>query len=536
MTLEVRQNKFADNDQSLCEEGCDFVKYHQDTGYAECRCEINITVPLVSDITVDKDLLYKFADIKNIINFQVMKCYRLLLSIKGLTTNIGFFTYIPSFIMYFICLFIVALKGFKMLKQNINDIVDAKIALKKLLDNINTNEDLMVKKYEEPLLLKILQKRGIEVPKNLYYLEKGKGKKTDNIKNDFPGSKLNKRKLATSNEIKEESDEDSDNGYNIVSKPKLDLFNSGKDIISKSKLKKLVPKEKEKKEKLIDEKPDILTKDSNIKNKKKKKDDKKNKDKTAKMDFNLIDSLEGDISDKEKSQIKIALNYNNKELNDMSYEDALRLDQRTFFEYYISLLKTGHMLVKVFENRDYNLRIIKIYLIFLRFSSCYAINGLFFDDDTMNDIYSNKGKYKFTDQIPQIAYSTIISIIVDSLFNFLALSEDDVISIKQEKIISSIEIKKNKILSNLQIKIVLFFIISFISLLAFWYYISCFCAVYKNTQYFLLKDTLISFASAFTSPFAMKLVPPMFRIPALKRKTKTNEMMYLLSKILEIFL
>ena len=531
MTLKVRQNEFTENDQSLCEQDCDFVKYHQDTGYAECRCEINITVGLVSDLRVDKDLLYKFTNVENIINFQVMKCYRLLLSIKSLTNNIGFFTYIPSFIMYLICILVFVLKEFNILKQNINDIVDAKIALKKLLDNAE-NEDIMVKKYEEPLFLKVLQKKGVEVSKNFYYLEKKKGKKADDIRNALTGAKLNKRKITTNNEIKEESDEDSDNTNNIVSKPKLDLINSGKDIVSKSKLKKTVPKEKEKKERLIDEKSDFSTNDSNLKNKKKKKG---GKDKTAKIDFNMIDSIKGDFSDKEKAQIKYSLNYNNKELNDMSYEEALRLDQRTFFEYYISLLKTGHMLVKIFENRDYNSRAIKTFLIFLNFSSCYSINGLFFDDDTMNDIYTNKGEYKFTDQIPQIAYSTVISIVADSLFSFLALSEDDVISIKQEKIISSIEIKKNKVMSNLQVKFVLFFIISFISLLAFWYYISCFCAVYKNTQYFLLKDTLVSFASSFATPFAMKLIPPIFRIPALKRKTKTNEMMYFMSKILEIF-
>ena len=512
MTLEARQEEFAKNNQSLCEEGCEFVKYHQETEYVECGCEVNITVPFVSDIEVDKDLLYKFTDIKHIMNFDVLKCHGLLLSIKKLSSNIGFFTFIPSFIMYFICIFVFFFKDFLLLKQNINDIVKSKLSLKKLLDKLD-DEDLMVKKFKEPVILNILQKKGMQVSNNLYYYENKKGKKSEDIKNDFKITQLKKREITINNVIKEKSEE-SRNNANYISNPII---------------KKQAPL---KNENLIEEKSDNSKKDSKLK--KKKKNNKK--DKMGKIDFDIIDKIKADISDKEKAKIKADLNYNDKELNDMTYEEALRLDKRTFFEYYLSLLKINHMLIKIFENRDYNPRIIKIFMVFLNFSSCYAINGLFFDDDTMNEIYSNKGKYKFIDQIAQIAYSTVISIIVNILFGFLALPQDDIISLKQEKIISSIELRKNQILTNLQIKFVLFFIISFISLLAFWYYISCFCAVYKNTQYFLLKDTLISFSSSFLTPFATKLVPPIFRIPALKRNTKTNEILYLLSTIIDLFL
>ena len=89
---------------------------------------------------------------------------------------------------------------------------------------------------------------------------------------------------------------------------------------------------------------------------------------------------------------------------------------------------------------------------FFSFASCYAINGLFFDDDTMHAIYYNKGEYSFIDQLPQIVYSTIISYIFENLLNFLSLSEDDIIAIKQEKIISQIDRKKKEVLKTLHIK------------------------------------------------------------------------------------
>ena len=66
-------------------------------------------------------------------------------------------------------------------------------------------------------------------------------------------------------------------------------------------------------------------------------------------------------------------------------------------------------------------------------------------------------------------------------------------------------------------------------MLFFWYFISCFCAVYKNTQTTLIKDTLISFALSMVYPFAINLFPGFFRIPALRAKDKNKKYLYMLS-------
>ena len=89
-------------------------------------------------------------------------------------------------------------------------------------------------------------------------------------------------------------------------------------------------------------------------------------------------------------------------------------------------------------------------------------------------------------------------------------------------------------------KIILFFIINFILLIIFWYYISCFCAVYPNTQIHLLKDTLISYGFSLISPFFFNTIPGICRIPSLRVKIKdkvkqrTFKCIYLLSKFIQI--
>ena len=164
-----------------------------------------------------------------------------------------------------------------------------------------------------------------------------------------------------------------------------------------------------------------------------------------------------------------------------------------------------------------------------------SLNHLFFNSAAMDAIYENKGIFNIVQQLPQIIYSTLISYIIDNIFSFLSLSQDDIISVKEEKIIFNIASKKEEVLRILDIKFIMFFIISFVSLIIFWYYISCFCAVYRNTQIHLISDTLISFGTSLLTPFAIYFAPPLFRIKALKKRSKFNEMLFGFSKILQFF-
>ena len=68
----------------------------------------------------------------------------------------------------------------------------------------------------------------------------------------------------------------------------------------------------------------------------------------------------------------------------------------------------------------------------------------------------------------------------------------------------------------------------------FWYFIVCFCAVYKNTQMILIKDTLISFAISMAYPFGLNLLPGMFRIPSLRAKKKDKKCLYKTSSIIAL--
>ena len=78
----------------------------------------------------------------------------------------------------------------------------------------------------------------------------------------------------------------------------------------------------------------------------------------------------------------------------------------------------------------------------------------------------------------------------------------------------------------------LFPILSYIFLILYWYYISMFGAIYRNTQLYLLKDTLISYGLGLIYPFGIYLLPGIIRIPSLSRQDK--ECLYNFSKFLQI--
>ena len=63
-----------------------------------------------------------------------------------------------------------------------------------------------------------------------------------------------------------------------------------------------------------------------------------------------------------------------------------------------------------------------------------------------------------------------------------------------------------------------------------------FCAIYVNTQFHLIKDTVLSFILSFIEPLGIYLIPGLLRIPSLSKKYNNRYILYKLSQILQIIL
>jgi len=231
---------------------------------------------------------------------------------------------------------------------------------------------------------------------------------------------------------------------------------------------------------------------------------------------------------------KSKINYNDEEINSLEYDKALVIDNRSFLQYYFSLIKRKNSLIFTFYVKDdFNILIIKIALFIFSFSLYFVINTLFFKDETIHKIFEVKGKFDIVYHLPQIIYSTIISVIINKIMTTLALSEADLIKIRK---LSPKEIYEeiNKMVRCLKIKLNIFWPLSLLFMLFFWYYIACFCAVFQNTQSILIKDIILSFILSLIYPFGLSLLPIPLRLISLHNKQKKRNWLYKLSKYIAL--
>ena len=190
-----------------------------------------------------------------------------------------------------------------------------------------------------------------------------------------------------------------------------------------------------------------------------------------------------------------------------------------------------------FPISDFNVMIIKVCLFFLFFDIYFSVNTFFFTKNTIHQIYKDGGKYNFSFFFPQIFGSFVISYIINIIIKYFSLSERDIYEVMKmkKKEHDDLIIKIGNVKRCLIIKYIIFYILSFIFLIFFWYYLSAFCAVYKNTQIYIIINTFISFLISIFYVTIYNIIPCILRIISLKTKNSDKKCIYNSSKILQIF-
>ena len=477
ISIKDRQNEFINNNLALCEDKCDYIGYDKEEKKSNCKCKVKNEIKVIIS-EINKKNLYDIFTMNNITNIGIIKCYYLLFKKDGLKYNIGNYILLLIFFICIIDMIIFIYKGYKYILNIINLVLNKKSTNDNIIkkNNILTTNENITK-------IKNNIKKDLNIKQELIIKNKKKEKK-ENL--NFPPKK---NKININSYIKKNTkinlNDESTSKYKIRTGNNLNSLN----INNNQDIKK-------------------INKENSIESKK------------IIMDNKLINNNK--------------YIYTDYEINNLEYKIALIEDKRTYFEYYWSLLKSKHLFLFSFiPNNDYNSTIIKISLFFFSFALYYTINALFYTDNTMHDIYINNGKYNFIYQIPKIIYSNLISTVINTLMYNLSLSEKKIIQNKKQKS-KDIETKIHKLKKLLLIKFIIYYILCYLFLLFFWFYVSCFCVVYKNTQIYLIKDTLISFALSLLYPLGYYLLPGIFRIPALRVEKKNKECLYKVSKIIQI--
>ena len=113
----------------------------------------------------------------------------------------------------------------------------------------------------------------------------------------------------------------------------------------------------------------------------------------------------------------------------------------------------------------------------------FTMNSVLFSDDVVSDNYHNEGNMSFLTSMLLSILSNLISAIISFIFVYLSKYALYFEAVDEEKLndVDYIVIC-SKILHYMKRKLTVYFIISFLFILAFWYYVTLFCIIYHNNQ------------------------------------------------------
>ena len=411
-------------------------------------------------------------------NYKTLKCYKLVFNSEFLKKNIGSFVVISFFVLYLCSFIIYTIKGIKSLQEeaimtlaNKFTDVNIKILEKSLLDGKMKDSLKENKKIVEPppkkLKNKISDSNLIQEGKNNEKKKKNKKRKRRKARRARKSSRSYRERKRSRNEI------------NIsVANSKISEFGTKKNMNEETEKNKIT-----------------IFKSSTSMNK-----------------FN-------DIPNKQES------NLDDLDLNNLKYEKAVDLDKRTLFQIYWSRLKSKHMIIYTFFSwHNHNLIYIKVARFIFLICTSMAMNVIFFSDSSMHKLYVDYGVYNFLQQIPQIIYSSLVSLVIEILIGFLSFTDNNIYQIRQIEEFEPEKIKK--IFKKMKIKLIMFFVVTFLFFAFYWYLISSFCAVYTNTQVTYIKDSVSSFCLGLVYPFIIQFCFALLRIFALRDKNSCSSFLY----------
>ena len=462
-----RKNDFYNNDFTTCQSNCQYSSYDPNYKLLKCECKVIVDDIDVNDIHKFSQKIYKnFYDVLENSNYKVMKCYKLVFNWKYLRKNIGNFIVLTFFAIYLGFFIIYLIQGIAPLQEEAKKSIYNKLKQGKL-NSVNKASAINKIKNDDNTNNKEQEKENHFPPKKKKSLVMGNNSAL--IK-----KKKNKRKSAK-------------------------LLNNKEEKIKLEKSSKINKKIMKSKTKLNVQENSVSKNEINVKTK---------LEEEIKIDNEIVTNKLDDL-----------------DLNNLTYEKAIELDKRTLFQIYWSRLKNKHLIIYTFIScHDYNLIYIKISRFIFLVTTSMALNVLFFFDVSMRKIYLDYGKYSFIQQIPQILYSSLVSLIIEILIGFLSYTDINIYEIRQIKEVTTDKV--NKVLEKIKIKLLVFFIVTFLFFVFYWYLISCFCAVYNNTQIIYIKDFVSSFSIGLLYPFVIQMGFALVRMFSLKEKSKVRSFLY----------
>ena len=168
------------------------------------------------------------------------------------------------------------------------------------------------------------------------------------------------------------------------------------------------------------------------------------------------------------------------------------------------------------------------------FEISFFLNAFFYSDEYISKAYHNDGVLDFISGLPKSFYSFIATLIITNLLRMLSDSKNElkklIIHKRNHKDYAYLISIKLRTLSK---KLIVYFILVISLELVFLYYITAFCAVYRNSQKYWFIGCLQSFGIDTSLSIIICIFLALFRYLAIKKRIKC---LYILANLINIFL
>ena len=488
LTLSVRYDDIFPDNVSFCQSGCEYNRADLENKRFVCLCNSNLSKNI--DLMDSEEIVEEveenfFIYIIDMINYQIIKCYKLLNDINNYFYNFGFYVGVSINFMIIILLFVYYFQGKKSIKLQYLQNEPNKIKIKKNLINQDYKNNKNKLKY------------NFEGIKDCQRIERRKG---------------TKRKAKT----------------HVVKKRKITSFQFNSNPTKKNNsFKRLTKKFGTKKKNTM-----IIRNNFEIKIDIHRDNKNSNSNMFVNSNENMIgeknlsgnDFIQSFDSNKVKNN---PINY-----NELTYGQAVKKDERNLIQIFISLFNIKLEIIQIlFFPKEFSHKSLTLSLYLFDLLLDLTINSLLFSDDVISQKYYDNGELK-------LLTSNILSITSNIISNFLLFLTEKLIDYYDILIDISKEIKNNnefykifiKISCLIQFKIILFFIFVFIIGIFCTYYLFIFCAIYKKIQKNLFINYIIGSVWSLAFTVGICLIITIIRKIALSKKIKR---LYLISRFID---
>ena len=231
------------------------------------------------------------------------------------------------------------------------------------------------------------------------------------------------------------------------------------------------------------------------------------KDLGLKIDFNFSHLIDRRDDDVEK-----------RELNNIPYRQALRIDKRSFFEILFSVLAKEIEFISLFLYRNpyshYTLTI-SIYLFELLLD--LTMNCILYTDDVVSEKYHNNGDLTMFTSLSLSFISNIISSIIVYIIAKLTNYPDII-----EAIINNVKDKKKyidniiRLFKYIKLRLGFFYFLQLSFILIMTYYLFIFCTVYHQSQGSIMVNYIVGACISLAISVGLTLIISVLRALSIK--------------------